>query len=161
MILNFFCSFLRRISEMTNCILLYKKERLLLGMWLNYVKQAFIPKIQISFFLKILFIYFQRGGREGEREGEKHQCVVASRAPPTGDLAHNSGICPDWELNLWHFGSQARAQSTELHQPGPKFLSPENSLIPLISLWYIFTIWSNDLSTKQFFFQKSLLQETE
>ena len=85
---------------MTNCILLYKKERLLLGMWLNYVKQAFIPKIQISFFLKILFIYFQRGGREGEREGEKHQCVVASRAPPTGNLAHNSGICPDWELNL-------------------------------------------------------------
>ena len=38
-------------------------------------------------------------GREGEREGEIHQCVVASPAPPTGDLASNPGMCPDWELN--------------------------------------------------------------
>ena len=37
-------------------------------------------------FFKILFIYFRQRGREGEREGEKHQCVVASCAPPTGDL---------------------------------------------------------------------------
>ena len=36
---------------------------------------------------------------EGEREGEKHQCVVASHMPRTGDLACNSGMCPDWELN--------------------------------------------------------------
>ena len=34
---------------------------------------------------------------EGEREGEKHQCVVASRTPPNGDLARNPGMCPDWE----------------------------------------------------------------
>ena len=33
---------------------------------------------------KILFIYFWQRGREGEREGAKHQCVVASHAPPTG-----------------------------------------------------------------------------
>ena len=33
-------------------------------------------------------------GREGEREGEKHQCVVASRMPPTGDLACNPGMSP-------------------------------------------------------------------
>ena len=26
---------------------------------------------------------------------------------------------PDWELNLWPFGSQASTQSTELHQPEP------------------------------------------
>ena len=38
-------------------------------------------------------------GREGEREGEKHQCVVMSRTPPIGDLACNPGICPDWESN--------------------------------------------------------------
>ena len=25
-------------------------------------------------------------GRKGEREGEKHQCVIASHSPPTGDL---------------------------------------------------------------------------
>ena len=55
----------------------------------------------------------------GEREGEKHQCVVASHVPPTGDLAcHNPGMCPDWELNQQPFGSQASAQSTERHQPG-------------------------------------------
>ena len=54
----------------------------------------------------------------GEREGEKHQCVVASRAPPTGDLAHNQGKCPDWVLNWRPFGLQAGAQSTEPHQLG-------------------------------------------
>ena len=33
--------------------------------------------------LKTLFI-FRKRGRKGEREGEKHQWMVASRAPPTG-----------------------------------------------------------------------------
>ena len=55
---------------------------------------------------------------EGEREEEKHQCVVASHAPPTGDLACNPGMCPDWELNQWLFASQAGTQSTEPRQPG-------------------------------------------
>ena len=50
----------------------------------------------IFIFFKILFIYFRRErGREGEREGEKHQCVVVSHVPPTGDLACNPGMCPD------------------------------------------------------------------
>ena len=49
-------------------------------------------------FLNILFI-FRETGREGEREGEKHQCVVAPLTPPTGDPAHNPGTCPDWESN--------------------------------------------------------------
>ena len=40
---------------------------------------------------------FREMGREEEREGEKHQCVVASHMPPTGDLAHNPGMSPDWE----------------------------------------------------------------
>ena len=45
-----------------------------------------------------LFIFRERG--EGkEREGEKRQCMVASGAPPAGDLACNPGMCPDWELN--------------------------------------------------------------
>ena len=47
---------------------------------------------------------------EEEREGEKHQCVVASRMPPTGDLAHNPGMCPAWESNQRPFDSQAGAQ---------------------------------------------------
>ena len=44
---------------------------------------------------------------EEEREGEKHQCVVASHAPLTGDLACNPGMCPEWESNQQPFGSQA------------------------------------------------------
>ena len=38
-------------------------------------------------------------GREGKREGEKLQCVVASHMPPTKDLPHNPGMCPNWESN--------------------------------------------------------------
>ena len=34
------------------------------------------------FFFKTLFIFRGRV-REGERKGEKHQCVVASHMPPT------------------------------------------------------------------------------
>ena len=52
------------------------------------------------------------------REEEKYQCVVASHMPPTGDLACNPGMCPDWESNQRPFNSQAGAQSTELHQQG-------------------------------------------
>ena len=76
------------------------------------------PIYLYSFFKKkIVFISRQRG-REGEREGEKHQCVVASYTPPAGDLACNPGMYPDWELNWQPFGSQASTQSTEPHQPG-------------------------------------------
>ena len=60
---------------------------------------------------------------EGEREGEKHQCVVASQASPTGDLALNPGTCPDWELNQQLFGSQAGTQSTDPQQPEAFLLS--------------------------------------
>ena len=69
-----------------------------------------------------LFIFRERG-EEGEREGKKHQCVVASHAPHTRDLAHCPGMCPDQELNQQPFGSQTSAQSIEPHQPGLSFLS--------------------------------------
>ena len=71
------------------------------------------------FFLKILFIYF----REGGREGEKHHCVVASHTPPTGDLAHKLGMCPDWESNQWPFGLQASIIS--LSHTGMKYMLVE------------------------------------
>ena len=71
----------------------------------------------INHFLKISFIFRERG-QEGEREVGKHQCVVASCTLPTGDLAKNPGMCPDWELNQQPFGLQAGSQSTEPHQPG-------------------------------------------
>ena len=49
-------------------------------------------------------IIFRQRGRVGERE--KHQCVVASHMFLNGYLAHNPGMCPDWELNRRPFVSQ-------------------------------------------------------
>ena len=65
-----------------------------------------------------IYLFLERGGQE-EREREI-ACVVASHAPPAGDLALNPGMCPDWESNQQPFGSQASTQSTESHQPGLK-----------------------------------------
>ena len=88
------------------------------------------PENIFSLLLFLVFknILFSERGREGEREGEKHQCVVAScvSAPaphptPTGDLACHPGMCPYQELNPWPPGLQAAAQSTEPHQPGHIF----------------------------------------
>ena len=62
------------------------------------------------YFLKILFIIFREREKEGEREGEKHQCVVVSHVPPTEEPAHIPGMCPDWELNKQPFGSQSGTQ---------------------------------------------------
>ena len=51
------------------------------------------------------YLIGERMGKwEGEGEGEKHRYVVASCVPTTGDLAHNPGMCPDWELNQRPFG---------------------------------------------------------
>ena len=74
------------------------------------------------------FIFRQRG-REGKREGETYQRVVASCVPPTGDLAHNPGTCPDWESNLRPFGSHMDTQSTELHQPELKSIFLNHSSV--------------------------------
>ena len=70
------------------------------------------------FFFRFYLFIFRERGSEGEREGQKHQCVVASRTTPTGDLAHNPhvpwlGIQP---ATLWF---TACAQSTKPHQPVP------------------------------------------
>ena len=57
------------------------------------------------------FIFKQRGRKRG-----KHQCMIASCTPPTGDLACNPGMCIEWESNRWPFGLQTGTQSTEPHQ---------------------------------------------
>ena len=62
---------------------------------------------QDIFFLRFYLFNFRERGWEVEREGEKLQCVVASRKPHTGDLACNPGMCPDWEPNLQPYGLQA------------------------------------------------------
>ena len=58
------------------------------------------------FFKRFYLFIFRQRRREGEREGEKHWCVFASRVAPTGDLARNPGMYPDWELNQRPFGLQ-------------------------------------------------------
>ena len=70
-----------------------------------FIERKYIYLARAFFFN---FIYFQRGGRR-----EKHQCVIASQVPLTGDLAHNLRMCPDWELNQRLCGLQSGAQSTE------------------------------------------------
>ena len=87
------------------------------------------------FSFTILFTFRQRGrGKEGEREGEKHHCVVASCVPPTGDLACNPGMCPDWESNQQPIGLQASTQSTEPHQPGQKCSTSGERDFPFVKI---------------------------
>ena len=40
-----------------------------------------------DFFKRFYLFIFREKGKEGERERQKYHCVVASHAPPTGDLA--------------------------------------------------------------------------
>ena len=49
------------------------------------------------FYFQLNFIYlFLESRREGERGRETLKCGSLSRAP-TGDLACNPSMCPDWE----------------------------------------------------------------
>ena len=54
---------------------------------------------EFCYFLYFFKFIFRERGKEGEIEGQKHQCVIASHMTPTGDLACNPGMCPDWESN--------------------------------------------------------------
>ena len=66
--------------------------------------------------------------------GRETSLCVASRMPPTGNLAHNPGMCPGWESNPGPFKLQASTQSTEPHQPGRIYVSVKercwNLLVP-------------------------------
>ena len=77
----------------------------------------FFHTVFLKLFFKDAFVFSKRE-REGEREGEKHQCVIASCTAPTRNLAHNTGICPIQESNWQPIRLQAGTQSTEPHQPG-------------------------------------------
>ena len=84
----------------------FKIQPALLFLWdltnwpLKAIKNTFEKKKDFYLFI------FREKGRQGENEGQKH-------TPPSGDLAHNPGTCPDWKSNQWPFGSQASTQSTE------------------------------------------------
>ena len=62
-------------------------------------------------------------------------CGCLSRAPHTGDLACNPGLCPEWELNWKPFGLQASAQSTEPQQPELQDYFHMKFYLHLLSKW--------------------------
>ena len=65
-----------------------------------YRRQPINVSLSVFNFKGFIYLFLERReGKEREREREKHQCVVASHMPPTRDLAHNPGTCPDWESN--------------------------------------------------------------
>ena len=59
-----------------------------------------------------MYLFLETGGegeREREKERERNTNVVASRTPPTGDLASNPDMCPALGIKLgtlwfsgWH-----------------------------------------------------------
>ena len=50
--------------------------------WLYSQVLLVIENTKVFFFLRFCLFMFRERGREEEREGEKHQCVVASRSSP-------------------------------------------------------------------------------
>ena len=89
------------------------------------VPELFIPPNSKPVYILLfvcLFVCFRWGWRDGERVGEKHQCVVASGMPPTGDLALQPRHVP-WlglePVTFWftgqhsiHWATLARAEIT-------------------------------------------------
>ena len=63
------------------------------------------------FSLRFYLFIFKERGKVGERGREMLTCErniswLPLTWPPTRDLAHNPGMCPDWDLNWWPLGSQ-------------------------------------------------------
>ena len=80
------------------------------------------------FFLRFYLFIFRERGREGERQGEKHQCEKETTICGLSYISHvrlnldracNPGMCPDWELNWQPFALQDVIQPIEPHQSEP------------------------------------------
>ena len=60
--------------------------------WIN--PWAWYISLILLFLKDFIYLFsFRERGREGGKEEEKYQCVVATHVPPTRDLACNPGIC--------------------------------------------------------------------
>ena len=85
------------------------------------------------FFIYLFYLFIFR-----EREGEKQQCVLASCVRPTGGPGPKPRHVPQLGIELATLWFTARAQSTELHQPGQMFLiSVPTELIHFFSYMFI------------------------
>ena len=143
---------------------------MLRSFWLKLMlKHSSISKILshfsvFLFFKDFIYLLLETGeGRKKERERDINVQEVhpslASRTPPTGDLAQNPGMRPDWESNQWPFSSQTGSQSTEPHKPGPfsLFKWVLNIIIPPLHTFWIsnfkvnlIIIYSQDLYSRLF-----------
>ena len=72
-------------------------------------------KLLVCIFLKILFIFRERG-KEGEREGEKHQLVASQMHPGTEPATQACALTGNQHGDL--LVCETTLQSTEPHQSG-------------------------------------------
>ena len=80
----------------------------------------------LFYFKDFIYLFLDRWeGRKKEMERNINMWLPLT-CLSTRDLALNPGVCPDWESNRQPFGSQARTQSTEPHQPGLSSNSLDN-----------------------------------
>ena len=64
--------------------------------------------INVLFSCNPFTFFFKKNPYFREREGETPKCM-RDHTSPTGDLACNPGMCPDWELNQQPFGHRRAA----------------------------------------------------
>ena len=84
--------------------------------WLTHVNYTSF----FFFFTDFIYLFiFSERGREGEREGEKHQCVVASHTPPTGDLATTQACALPGNQTCHPLVLRLALNPLDPHQPGP------------------------------------------
>ena len=76
-----------------------------------------MSRVPCFIFLKD-FIYSFLEGKGGRKRGKETSMCGCLLCTLYWDLAHNPGMCPDWESNQWPLASLVGAQSTESHQPG-------------------------------------------
>ena len=69
---------------------------------------------------------------------------------PTGDLAHNPGMCPNWESNWQPFALQDGVQPTEPHQSGEANTSE-------LTLWSHHYWDTKDITRKENYKQISII----
>ncbi|KAF6088458.1 hypothetical protein HJG60_008283 [Phyllostomus discolor] len=81
-----------------------------------------ILTIVIVLSFKKIYLFIFREGREGDREGEKKINVQL-----LGVMACNPGMCPDWESNKRHFGSQPMLN--------PLSYASQGVIVLFISMW--------------------------
>ena len=106
------------------------KER---GEWERETLMYFFIYLCIHWLIFVFNFFFREG--KGGREGEKHQCVVASCMPPAGDLTCNPGICPRLRMEpatLWFTGQHLIHWATPARGLGffPFFLMVDSCMCP-------------------------------